>query len=199
MEKRDELSSKFQILGNLFDAVPHNLIVDDQNEWHFFDQEWRLDFPIELGFLVFRGLLSSLTSLTTIAQPTLSTEKNILNLLKSMAQSLGLLIMDADVVRYLGIESDIQELASGIKETSSFKQFAALELAVRKPLPELINACDENRVLRERIYELEPAVRELAQVIEAMKQSSSWRITAPLRMLMRTITTVCHAPFCFRK
>jgi SAM-dependent methyltransferase/regulator of replication initiation timing len=234
MEKRDELSPLFQILGNLFDAGPHNLIVDDQNDSHFFDQEWRLGFPIELGFLVFRSLLYSLMALTTIAQPTLSTEKNILNLLKSMVQSLGLLLMDADVVRYLSIESNIQELASGIKEQVSFKQLATRELVVRKPLPELINACDENGVLRERIYELEPAVSELTQVIEAMKpelinacnenrvlreriselepavseltqvieamkQSRSWRITAPLRMLMRTITTVYHAPFCFRK
>jgi hypothetical protein len=151
-----------------------------------------------------------------------------------MVQSLGLLLMDADVVRYLSIESNIQELASGIKEQVSFKQLATRELVVRKPLPELINACDENGVLRERIYELEPAVSELTQVIEAMKpelinacnenrvlreriselepavseltqvieamkQSRSWRITAPLRMLMRTITTVYHAPFCFRK
>ena len=55
--------------GRWLDATPYNLIEGANGELHFIDLEWETEQPLELGFLVWRGLYSSLNKLRTVAVP----------------------------------------------------------------------------------------------------------------------------------
>ncbi len=43
--------------GNMVDCIPRNLI-DDGKEWHYVDQEWIIQTPIPIIWIVFRGILA---------------------------------------------------------------------------------------------------------------------------------------------
>jgi hypothetical protein len=46
--------------GHFIDVIPRNLIFDSDGTPFFFDQEWKLEEPIELGFIVYRSIFDSL-------------------------------------------------------------------------------------------------------------------------------------------
>jgi GT2 family glycosyltransferase/Flp pilus assembly protein TadD/SAM-dependent methyltransferase len=110
---REELSVSTLVAGNLIDAIPRNLIVQANGEAVFMDKEWSADFPLELGYIVFRGLFLSLLELKTIADSKHSLPKERVYLFKIIVKSLGLFISDSDLERYLKMESNFQEWVSG--------------------------------------------------------------------------------------
>jgi GT2 family glycosyltransferase/Flp pilus assembly protein TadD/SAM-dependent methyltransferase len=110
---KEELSVSTLVAGNLIDAIPRNLIVQANDEAVFMDKEWSATFPLELGYIVFRGLFLSLLDVKTIADSKHSLPAERTKLFKIIAKSLGLLISDSDLERYLKVESNFQEWVSG--------------------------------------------------------------------------------------
>ena len=128
-----DLKKDTKISGNFFDAVPKNLIVTEM-EGRFFDQEWRLSYEIEFGFLIFRAIAYSLTAITTVAIPKDETSIRLIDLFKRIANKLGFWITESDIERYLSFDADITEWATGRRTTLSAQQFGELTFSIRDPL-----------------------------------------------------------------
>ena len=122
------------ISGDLIDAIPRNLIVDTEGAGRFFDQEWRLKFEIEFGYLLFRALFLELRDMTTVAEPASDVPLDILPLFKRLAQSLGCWISETDFARYVDFENDVQQWATGVKGDLSAADLSQRFLPIRPPL-----------------------------------------------------------------
>lgn len=53
--------------GNLIDCIPRNLI-DDGTQWQYIDQEWTIQTPIPIIWVVFRGILFDICDHLTLAR-----------------------------------------------------------------------------------------------------------------------------------
>ncbi|MDR1076309.1 MAG: glycosyltransferase [Xanthomonadaceae bacterium] len=109
---RGTLTAAQPVPGQFLDAVPRNLIVKDTGETVFIDREWSSEAPIELGFLVFRGVYLSLLSIGEVLSPAAGTSTNGLALLTEIARHLGLDIPAEDFLRYIESENRIQKWVS---------------------------------------------------------------------------------------
>ena len=54
--------------GEYFDAVPQNILIDPDGQWHLIDHEWDLTEPFPAGWLLYRALLLLIMSLTRLHQ-----------------------------------------------------------------------------------------------------------------------------------
>ncbi|MBF0280749.1 MAG: glycosyltransferase [SAR324 cluster bacterium] len=73
--ENEELLNEWQLLpeldqgwlpGQMVDCIPRNLIHDG-NEYHYIDQEWVVQTPIPLMWVVFRGLLTDISDQLALA------------------------------------------------------------------------------------------------------------------------------------
>jgi glycosyltransferase involved in cell wall biosynthesis/2-polyprenyl-3-methyl-5-hydroxy-6-metoxy-1,4-benzoquinol methylase len=98
--------------GRHFDAAPFNMIRDADGGTRFFDQEWQLIPPVELGYLVVRGLRGALR-INSCAPPAAGTPSNIHHLITLAMGHLGILVTRAEIDRYTQMESQIQAWVQG--------------------------------------------------------------------------------------
>jgi SAM-dependent methyltransferase/predicted nucleic acid-binding Zn-ribbon protein len=94
--------------GTLFDATPTNLVQGLNGDFHFFDQEWRVQSPLSLGFIVFRGLLGSLSLISSCSLPAAGIPVGFCDLIKLVLHSMGISLTEQDRDRYLLQEIRIQ-------------------------------------------------------------------------------------------
>lgn len=128
---REKLTAGTVLHGNLFDAIPRNLMITTGREPKFFDQEWRLKRNIELGYLLFRGIYLELAAVTNVARPADGTTLNLYKLFRSVAQSLGFNIDHEDMELYAALERDIMNWVAGLKNWHTTKGLMDLSLTVR--------------------------------------------------------------------
>ncbi|WP_273828213.1 MULTISPECIES: glycosyltransferase [Pseudomonas] len=97
--------------GRYIDAVPHNIVINDQDNPSLIDVEWEMSEGVELGHLLMRALLLLLACanpLSTSAS-TLSRQAFIIRLLESV----NLHITPEDLDRYITKEARFQEKVTG--------------------------------------------------------------------------------------
>src|SRR6266700_742957 len=102
-----------RIDGKFLDATPFNMVVDATGRYHFIDQEWILETPAAFGFVVYRGLMSSLDRVTSVAVPAPGTSLNVNELMISVFLELGLTVSPADIGQYAALEARIQNWVEG--------------------------------------------------------------------------------------
>ena len=95
------------IPGDLVDAIPCNLIFNLENDPVFFDQEWRLEEPAELGYIVYRAIFVSLLAFAACARPANGVKTNRLILFRHFVHTLGWEISADDLRRYAELEARI--------------------------------------------------------------------------------------------
>jgi len=155
--QRGLLTAASAIPGEYFDAVPRNLIIATDGQPRFFDQEWRLRFPMELGFLLYRGLLFSLLALPQVAPPRPGTPLKLLDVFYKLTHSLGIWLIDADVRRYVEYENDIQAWVSG-GTGSEYRDLAAYHLPVQTTLQSPAQRREQLTALYQTIAEKEQTI-----------------------------------------
>jgi len=190
------LSAQSMIPGAQFDAVPRNLIITADGSPRFIDQEWQLSTPIELGFLVFRGVLLGMLSVSSVANPAPGTPTGVVDLFLQVAQPLGLRSTREDLPRYVAFEHSIQQwacAADGVR----LDELEACHLTVRRglvvqneatrampePTPPGQQAVSQRDDMEDELVFLRQALVEANMTLQAMRKSTSWRIAAPLRHL----------------
>lgn len=99
--------------GRFFDAIPRNLGFDQDGKPVFFDQEWVLNQPLELGYLFCRGIMESLDSLIDCSRPEPGATVDKLSLLLGLAKTFGWNFAPEDAERYLEAESRVQMAICG--------------------------------------------------------------------------------------
>ena len=121
--------------GGLIDAIPQNLILGEDGGKHFIDLEWRFPGEIELGYLIFRALHASLTSIDICSEPDADTPLEIGELISDIIGRLGFRMKRADFRRYWEIERSFQEQVSGLPFKLEADAVFSARLAVRETAP----------------------------------------------------------------
>jgi glycosyltransferase involved in cell wall biosynthesis/SAM-dependent methyltransferase/predicted nucleic acid-binding Zn-ribbon protein len=102
------LDKDMRIAGDHFDAVPRNLIVRAPDDAVFIDQEWHLDEPCTLGYLVFRSLGLSFFGVTSVAQAAPQCSLALQDILFGLARAVGIPLSEEDLPAYVDLENAIQ-------------------------------------------------------------------------------------------
>ena len=102
-----------ELPGRLLDAIPRNMLVREGGVVEFFDQEWRAEAPVELGYLVYRAMHDALSGVSAAARPAPGTSMGISQLMLCFTRSLGWEVSPDDFRRYHGIEARFQKMVGG--------------------------------------------------------------------------------------
>ncbi|MDD2466581.1 MAG: glycosyltransferase [Desulfobulbus sp.] len=109
-----ELKSVYEKLpGRYLDAVPQNLVLDADGQVAFIDAEWTAEFGIELGHLLFRGLLWLIAGVSRVASPCVQDTLTRRWFIEGVLEECGLSLSSADFSRYLKLEAGFQEFVTG--------------------------------------------------------------------------------------
>lgn len=103
----------FLIPAKYFDAIPHNIIIDNKHAITLIDNEWKYSNPLEVGYLLFRAVLWSSFSITRFGKPASAGEITNFELIKSAFLALGWEFQETDYQRYSLQETCVQQLVSG--------------------------------------------------------------------------------------
>jgi SAM-dependent methyltransferase len=177
------------ISGEYIDAIPRNLLIDRDGVFKFIDQEWVFSRALNVGYLSFRALLTSFLSIGIVAKPFEHKYLKIPPLLTDVLRSINVDLNENNVKFFLDLEGELDQLASG-KSAFTKKEliswFESLELRMfdtQTPVHEKLAQCGEQlAVIQDALAQRE---RELKDVLE----SSSWRLTRPLRTLGKWLTS----------
>lgn len=123
-EIENKLEPSKKISGKLIDAIPRNLIIRPNGEAVFIDIEWAVDFPLELGFIVFRALYYSLREVKKIAVGSENITRINFDLFLKILNAIDLKVTESDLKRYVDLENLFQDLVSG--KNSSCSNFNSL-------------------------------------------------------------------------
>ena len=177
-----QLTNNYLLPGSLIDAIPRNLIVTPDGKSVFFDQEYSLQLPLELGFMLFRGIYGSLLCVGKVTPPSSGTPLHGVTLFKDAAQSIGLWLTEADLSRYIAFENDFQIWVTGQPCHYKLEDALAFSLDIRLPLDrrqsreeQLADNVRENAELRARLHTLNQAVSERDGQIAGLNQAVSER------------------------
>ena len=99
--------------GEFIDAIPQNIIVRPEGECSLIDQEWQLAHPIEVGYLLFRSLLSLMSAVPRFGRP--ATQMAITNrkFIEGSFNAAGLTPDQGDLERWMTLEAEFQQNVTG--------------------------------------------------------------------------------------
>ncbi|MED5611538.1 MULTISPECIES: glycosyltransferase [Pseudomonas] len=107
------LTSRSLLPGELFDAIPQNVICTSDG-MQLFDKEWSVAHDIELGYVIFRGLLLMLHQAGSIYPPEDDPEVSRKAFIEHVMAAAELPVNSADLERYIAQEADIQQTITGL-------------------------------------------------------------------------------------
>lgn len=194
--------------GQLFDAVPQNILVDQEGRPHLIDKEWSLPVGLRIEFLLFRALRQLLGSVTRFSPSADFSTVTYKEFVFAACAQAGHPIDDDDVRQFLLLEASVQSAING-RELSEFLSWeedrsvvidnllmafnksqsaqgakaAALEIAQAESIKlqsELESLKSERHDLSVRLAESETAYNDVIH-------SNSWFITKPIRFAVRTL------------
>lgn len=151
--------------GHFLDALPRNLIVEDDGSTRFIDLEWYSTEPIPEAYLVFRALYDSLASLGPVAEPIEGTSLVLRDLVADVSRSQGVELgstLDAHWER----ESEFQSTVLGASLLTTADTVLGAELPVRRSLDDVIAQAERAPALTEALATREATELELRAEIE---------------------------------
>lgn len=102
-----------ELPGDLFDAVPQNIIIGEDGLPSLIDREWRMTAPIEVAYLLFRSLLLLVNSLTRFGLPASGAGMTRHQFFDGVLTAAGLRLTEEDYSRCLYREATVQERVTG--------------------------------------------------------------------------------------
>jgi SAM-dependent methyltransferase len=170
-----DVNAEAMIDGRLLDAMPRNLIYRSHDDFTFIDLEWLSPEPIDMNFFLFRALFSSFQSIGMVAPPAKNTPISIADLSRQIFALNHLWIEENDLQQWIEKEQVIQIEAAGTSGLD-FETFKQLTLRVADTLT-------PDTAKTERLRRLKQCEEDKQNIY----QSTSWKITKPLRSLVSLI------------
>ena len=130
--------------GWLFAARPEKMVVSIDGETTFIDQDLSIRHPLELGYLLFRGVSLTLLGMGKVAPPAAGTERRLIKLIEIIAGSLGIVLTDRDLARYCRYENDVESWISGRRPFPDHEALSLISL-------ETVSADDGNESSEARL------------------------------------------------
>jgi hypothetical protein len=180
------------IPGTLVDATPQNVIVLPTGECRIIDTEWRNQAPITLGWLLFRALLCSINSSPPFEASADPFGKTRIEFMHAIYHALGYKVSHEQIFGFANSEACWQAVIAGTPIREDFWE-------PHRPLFGIRNIFEKSRYLEHRLHEALQEIQrqtkrheqELSTVSQQLNslsvqlsnllQSTSWRVTAPLR------------------
>jgi hypothetical protein len=163
----DSSSTGALLPGQYIDCVPQNIMVDAQGKHTVIDKEWQLTRPVEVNHLVFRSMVFLCDAITRFGRPATGENLTVYRLIERSFKASGLEAGFSDFERYETIETKIQRDVSGIN-ASAFFGVLKTRLLPTQTLPQLLTERDIQ-------------IKQLSNRIAELQNSTSWRITRPIR------------------
>jgi 2-polyprenyl-3-methyl-5-hydroxy-6-metoxy-1,4-benzoquinol methylase len=176
----DLASPSAVVPGQYIDCMPQNIIVDAQGNHTFIDKEWHLASPVETNHLVFRSLLFLCDAITRFGRPVTGENLTVFQFIEKAYVAAGLNVQHSDFDRFEALESKLQLAISGMDNQAFFK------LQKSRKLPVL--------TLNQIVAERDLQIAQLNQLIAELYNSTSWKITIPLRLLSNSLRN-CYEKF----
>jgi GT2 family glycosyltransferase/tetratricopeptide (TPR) repeat protein len=124
-----------QFAGRYVDMTPRNLIVDKNGVGKFFDQEWEYVEAIQVGYMVFRALMTSIGEMKNVAHPLDQANSQALPLIMKIAESVGFSFSAQQIKDYMAFERTFQKCVVGEDLLSYEALYSAEEKEVGITLP----------------------------------------------------------------
>lgn len=185
----------------LLDCTPANLIWNEQHELCLIDQEWECIQPLEIGFLLFRGIYRELQShIEILEQSNLFNGKTCFDVIEEIFSHFDMQFDDETFLRYVTQEINFQMFVGCWSETRDeiqhiMESFFRKRREQRRTSGEALQ-CDLDGVLWEladagkHIEQLRSDLAQKTECINHYSKSWSWRITAPLRFGGRLVKRI---------
>ena len=181
-----------ELPGDFFDVIPQNIIMLGPDSPYSIDNEWHLAKPIEIGHLLLRALFSALNAITRFGLPVSCAGMTRNQFIDNVFNAVGLNLQEQDYDRYLTIEKQVQQSVSGCAASESLNwenDQPLMVLNLSKALTERDAQIDKlNREAVERDRQVIASLRADAELKQVL-QSTSWKITKPLRFFRRNVLT----------
>jgi hypothetical protein len=154
---------------HLLDCMPQNIMVDASGGAHVIDKEWLLHTPVELGHLIFRSLVFMCSSVNRFGRSATAERLTTFQFIEKAMTAIGWKVTQLDFDRFLSLEANIQQTVSGISTQTFFTDLQSQLLPVGSLL-------DLNNEKNQQIFQLN-------QQVLALRNSASWKLTAPMRFV----------------
>lgn len=95
--------------GTMYDCIPTNFIVDSTGQLTAIDQEWEFTRDLELGFILFRGVLGGISSnLDFFEEIGMFSKESVLNILEKIFEAFNIPFCDEIYQKFLDDEVEVQ-------------------------------------------------------------------------------------------
>ena len=193
-----------KLSGNFFDIVPQNVIIAHDGQPAVIDTEWSLIGGIEFGFLLFRSLLLALGSGVTFGKNSAGQTFSRRMFIKSALYAAGYSLTEEDLLRFIELESIIQQEVNGRASKESLNLWSEQMLPLsymeardkRVEFERVQSAVEQLRKERDAILkDKNLKIENLNLELSAVYSSNSWRITSPLRKLITIAPSIIGNSF----
>lgn len=169
------------------DALPFNIIHDTSGNYIIFDQEWKAEHTINLGYLAFRGIFHSFLRLTSAGYSQHCLTNNISELTLAVLKSIGLVVDGDDLRNFLKQEA---AFLAGVQNKSKKEIYLTLKsLSIKIRAESWINAEELHAAthlanadqksssqamneLRQSLEQYQKAQKELQQQLDAARDAN---------------------------
>lgn len=166
--------------GVYFDLLPQNIIITDDGRAQVIDKEWEATEPVDAGYLFFRVLWNLLGSTSRLGRKGNEAIRDAKGFICSALSGLGWAVEGSTVDGFIQRESRVQAHI-GVNEFNARGVLAHYDWTISSGLNAHLALRARDALLAER----EEQIRALRMMLEKVNASYSWRITAPLRFLLR--------------
>lgn len=202
-----DMSINTLLPGYLLDAIPQNIMVIGNNEYSIIDREWVYKSELELGYLIFRSLISIVNIVTKIGHPEGKSIRTLRDFVFYSFESIGLPIDEEKYNSYVSREEKLRQSVTGCNK---FTLSDEIQLVFKNSNDIVFeNSVYEHHNLFETIDKYKLEIEDLKSQVENLKSSNdainkereiflknideiigslSWRITMPLRKIKSFIS-----------
>lgn len=186
---RGENHNSVLVPGSFYDCVPSNFIVDGDGQLCVIDQEWQSREPLELGFLLFRGLYSEMSrNISLFEKSDLFSTATAEDILYKLFQMFDIPYDDGCLERYIELEVtfQVQMVVYSVEEKDLHDHLLGFfrEKRMRgSDIGDLLMAGGV-RCYDRALSDVSRLTQELAErdaLLQSVFQSRSWKLTSALR------------------
>jgi GT2 family glycosyltransferase/SAM-dependent methyltransferase len=172
--------------GEFFDLIPQNIIINAAGEAVTIDKEWTMLGGVELGYLIFRGLLWMSNSVSRFGVQSNSLPVTRRQFLVSAMSSAGLTVTSSDIALYFQQEVRVQNQVIGIDTSHTIDAVLAHELSTQHAGAALSALEREVQRLEQEMDRGQGSIAEIHLVVAQRDQSLSAK-EQEIRDLRKTI------------
>ena len=183
--------------AHFLDAIPQNILIDRAGVPQLIDSEWSSEQALRFSRLLFRAIVYSLNGCRLIRLAGEEGEISLSALMMRIFTAVGIDMTSDALDDMARMEGEFQKGVNALADVGHWEQskhapirrpdlyisHAALQRALEAAAHTISMFQDNEKNMRRVIAGLEQHVHGLEAALDAMKTSTSWKITAPLRRI----------------